>query len=235
MKTTAIVLSAGSGKRMKADVAKQYLPLNGKPVIYYSLKTFEDSFIDEVILVAGADDLEYCRKEIVDKYGLTKVKKIVAGGKERYHSVLNGLRASDACDYVFIHDGARPFITKDILEHALSQVKEHAACVVGVPVKDTIKITDDEGYVNSTPRRDRLYQIQTPQIFSYDLIRDAYEELEQKEEELLQQGVVITDDAMIVEALKKTPVKVIDGSYVNIKLTTPEDFLYAETLVKSRF
>lgn len=231
MKNVAIVLSAGRGTRMNSDVPKQYMELEGKPVLYYSLKAIEDSFIDEIILVAGADDISYCKEEIVAKYNLSKVKAVVAGGKERYHSVWNGLRCVADADYVFIHDGARPVVKEDVLLRALDGAKECDACVVGVPVKDTIKIVDEEGLVTETPPRNRMFQVQTPQVFKYPLIRSAYERLQKEETALLEKGVAITDDAMVVELLTDTKVKIVMGSYENIKITTPEDMVLARRLI----
>lgn len=231
MKNVAIVLSAGRGTRMNSDVPKQYMELEGKPVLYYSLKAMEDSFIDEIILVAGADDISYCKEEIVAKYNLSKVKAVVAGGKERYHSVWNGLRCVADADYVFIHDGARPVLKEDVLLRALDGAKECDACVVGVPVKDTIKIVDEDGLVTETPPRNRMFQVQTPQVFKYPLIRSAYERLQKEETALLEKGVAITDDAMVVELLTDTKVKIVMGSYENIKITTPEDLVLARRLI----
>lgn len=228
----AIVLAGGSGKRMKSDIPKQYLPLKGLPLLFYSLKTFEDSFIDEIILVTAAGEESYCRENIVEAYGLKKVTHIVAGGKERYHSVMKGLSVIDECDYVFIHDGARPFVSQEILERAYQAVKQYRGCVVGVPVKDTIKITDKNGFVEATPDREKLYQVQTPQVFSYDLIHEAYDQLARSEQDLLEKGIHITDDSMIVEQILHQKVKMTDGSYENIKITTSEDLLIAENLVK---
>ncbi len=230
MKTTAICLSAGTGKRMGSTMPKQYMPLKGKPVIYYSLKAMQDSFIDEIILVCGKDDIEYCEKEIVEKYNITKVTKIVPGGKERYHSVLEGLRSSSG-EYIFIHDGARPLLDEKILENAYKCVKEHKACIAAVPVKDTIKIVNSQGYVSETPRRDTVYQVQTPQTFEASIIKRAYEDMALKEMELIEAGVQITDDAMIVELLTGTKVYISEGAYTNIKITTPEDLVLAESLL----
>lgn len=230
---TAVVLSAGKGKRMQSKIHKQYLLIDNKPVIYYSLKVFEDSFIDSVVLVVGKDEEEYCRKEIIEKYGFKKVKAIVQGGKERYHSVCNGINAICwDCDYVFIHDGARPFVTQEILERTYEQVAKDNACVVGMPSKDTVKIADNDGYVSTTPQRARVWTVQTPQVFSYSLIKDAYTQLEEHEEDILKQGISITDDAMVVEYFNKIPVKLVEGSYQNIKITTPEDLKIAEILKK---
>lgn len=226
-RNTAVVLAAGRGSRMGSSVHKQYLLIGGKPVLYYSLKQFEDfAGVDEVILVTGKDEMDYCREQIVEKYGLKKVKKIVPGGRERYHSVYEGLRAASDCDYVFIHDGARPFLEKAMLERALETVRRTEACVVGMPVKDTIKVADEEEFGIQTPDRSRLWMVQTPQVFSYGLIRDAYGKLMERE----LSG--ITDDAMVLERLTGKRVKLVQGSYRNIKITTPEDLLLAEAFLR---
>ena len=230
-RTAAIVLAAGRGSRMKSKIQKQYLLLKGKPVLYYSLKAFEESFIDEIILVTGEEEIEYCRKEIVEKYGFTKVGHIVTGGKERYHSVFCGLQALTDCDYVFIHDGARPFVTEQILERAYETVQKEHACVVGMPVKDTIKLADENGFAKETPRRDLLWMIQTPQVFSYALVKSAYASFLEREQELLAQGIKMTDDAMVVETFTDTGIRLVEGSYENIKITTPEDLRIAEALL----
>lgn len=236
-KAVAVVLAAGQGKRMHSNVQKQYLLLQDKPVLYYALKTFQDSFIDEIILVVGKGEIDYCRREIVEKFAFTKVSKIVEGGRERYHSVANGLFAIEEsfvadASYVFIHDGARPFVTEEILERAYEVVQEHYACVVGMPVKDTIKIVDEQQFAQSTPNRETLWQVQTPQVFSLALAKEAYKKLLQEEEHLIEQGIKITDDAMVVETLLNHPVKLVEGSYENIKITTPEDIKIAVSLLK---
>ena len=224
----AVVLAAGSGKRMHSDIKKQFLLIQDKPVIYYSLQAFQQSFIDEIVLVVSEEDRDYCKKNIVDQYGFSKVKYIEAGGKERYHSVAAGLACLTDCDYIFIHDGARPMITEEILERAYECVKENDACVVGMPVKDTIKIADKNGFIHQTPDRNLVWMIQTPQVFESTLIKEAYSRLLAQEEDLNEQGIHITDDAMVVETLMKHPVKLVEGSYDNIKITTPEDLLIAE-------
>ncbi len=231
-KTAAIVLAAGQGRRMNSKVAKQYLLLRDKPVLYYSLRTFEESFIDEIILVTGSGEEEYCRREIQERYDFHKIKKIVPGGKERYHSVYQGLCALEGVEYVFIHDGARPFLSQDILERSYENVQRTGACVVGVPVIDTIKVVDDKGFVVNTPDRAHLWSVQTPQVFSYSIIRSAYDTLLEKEKELLMQGIRITDDAMVAETILKCPVAMVEGSYKNLKITTPEDLARAELLCK---
>ena len=232
MKTTAIVLAGGSGKRMNSAVKKQFLTICDKPLLYYSLKAFEESFIDSIILVASEEDKNYCQEEIIDKYHFQKVEKIVSGGKERYHSVANGVMAAGETDYIFIHDGARPFVTQNMLKQLLHEVQKSSACVAGMPVKDTIKIADTDGYIETTPRRDLVWMIQTPQVFSYELISKAYAILIKEEEALLKKGISITDDAMVVETLLGERVKLVEGSYKNIKITTPEDIGIAEGFLR---
>lgn len=225
-KYTAIILAAGSGKRMNSKVHKQYLIIQDRPVLYYSLKAFEDSAVDEIVLVVGKGEEEFCRKEIVDKYGISKVKAIVEGGKERYHSVFEGLKQTSDADYVLIHDGARPFVNQDIIRRCMQEVQKYQACVVGMPVKDTIKIADEEGYAKQTPDRKNVWMIQTPQTFSYALIYEAYEEM------LKTEDTAITDDAMVLERIKGKKSKLIEGSYRNIKITTPEDLLIANVYLQ---
>lgn len=228
-RTTAIVLAAGQGKRMQSSIHKQYLLIHDKPVLYYSLKAFEDSLINDIILVVGKGEEDYCREEIIKKYGFDKVRAVVQGGKERYHSVANGIRSiSWQCDYVFIHDGARPFVNAQIIKRAYDEVKQFKACVIGMPVKDTVKIADGNGFVAETPNRSHIWQIQTPQVFETELITSAYERLLSEEEKMSANGVIITDDAMVVEYFMDTPVRLVQGSYENIKITTPEDLKIAE-------
>ncbi|NCB94422.1 MAG: 2-C-methyl-D-erythritol 4-phosphate cytidylyltransferase [Clostridia bacterium] len=223
MKCTAIVLAAGQGKRMNSKIQKQFLNIQGFPVLYYSLKCFQEcSWMDDIILVTGEGEQEYCRKEIVEKYNITKVSNITAGGKERYHSVWNGLKACTDTEYVFIHDGARPFITQEILERGLDCVREWEACAAGMPSKDTVKIVDEKGIVCSTPQRNYVWNVQTPQVFQYALVSGAYKKA--MEGDCSQ----ITDDAMVVERYADHPVMLYKGSYENIKITTPEDLGVAE-------
>lgn len=226
-KCTAIVLAAGQGKRMGTKVQKQYLEINEKPILYYSLHTFEQStLIDEVILVVGNGQKEYCEKEIVAKYGFRKIKHIVQGGKERYHSVWNGLKNIDEEGYVFIHDGARPFVSEEILQRAYWEVVEHKACVVGMPVKDTIKIADEGGFAETTPNRNFVWMVQTPQVFDVELIKQAYALL------MKEQEIQVTDDAMVVEKMLQKKVRLVQGSYENLKITTPEDLDIASAFLK---
>lgn len=226
-KYAAVVLAAGSGKRMNTKVHKQYLIIQDKPVLYYSLNAFEQSPVDEIILVVGKGEVEYCQKKIVEKYSFSKVTKIVEGGKERYHSVFEGLKQIKDADYVLIHDGARPFVDGKIIRRTMDAVEEYQACVVGMPVKDTIKIADEREYVKETPERKNVWMVQTPQAFSYPLIYSAYEEMLKKEDS------AITDDTMVLERIKGIKAKLIEGSYRNIKITTPEDLIIADAYMKS--
>ena len=241
---TAIVLAAGQGSRMKSSVPKQYMLLRGRPVIWYALHAIEESdIIDDCILVAGTkvSDIEYMRDEIVARYGFQKVDTIVAGGAQRYDSVYQALKVIADDDmavpvrdgYIFIHDGVRPFLTEEILRRCYDAVEEHHACVAGMPVKDTIKLADGDGFADTTPDRALLWQIQTPQVFDTSLIISSYEKLMQEKEKLMQEGVSITDDAMTVERFSGCKVKLVQGSYENIKITTPEDLRIAEALLGS--
>ena len=224
---TAIVLAAGKGTRMNSKIQKQFLEVEGKPVIYYSLKCFQESpLIRDIILVTGEESLSYCKEEIVKRFGFSKVKKVTAGGKERYDSVYAGLCACDNTDYVLIHDGARPFVTEEILERTCFAVKETGACVVGMPAKDTIKISDRNKMVESTPAREKVWLVQTPQAFRYSLIKESYESIRCKD----MSG--ITDDAMIVEQESGVKVALVHGSYENLKITTPEDLIIAEAFLR---
>ncbi|MDO4325142.1 MAG: 2-C-methyl-D-erythritol 4-phosphate cytidylyltransferase [bacterium] len=225
-KVTAIVLAAGQGKRMQSKIQKQYLLLDGKPLLYYSLKAFEQSSVDEIVLVVSKDMMQYCEREIVAQFGFQKIAKIVEGGKERYHSVYEGLKAASDAEIVLIHDGARPLVTQKIIEDSILAAVEYKACAVGMPVKDTIKIVNEDQYAVRTPERRRVWQIQTPQAFSYMLLRKAYDLL--MRDEKCQEG--ITDDAMVVETMLNVPVKLIEGSYSNMKVTTPEDMEIARVL-----
>lgn len=218
---TAIVLAAGQGKRMQSDVPKQFMMIGDRPVLYYTLKAFEASDVDDIVLVTGADEVEYCKENFTADQGFKKVKAVVAGGKERYDSVYQGLLAAEGCGRVVIHDGARPLISPELINRNIECVRLYGACITAVPAKDTIKVADDKGFVESTPDRSRLWQVQTPQTFDYDLIMQAH---------LLRQraaDTAVTDDAMLVEKYTGCKVKLLMGDYRNIKITTPEDMIIA--------
>ena len=230
LRCSAVVLAAGKGSRMGTELPKQFLMIGDKPVIWYSLDRFQNSaLIDEIILTTGKEWITYCKDEIVGRYGLSKVRCIVEGGENRYDSVYNGLLACSDPEFVMIHDGARPFIMEDILARGLEGAQKTGACVVGMPSKDTVKISDAEGFVRETPDRNTVWIIQTPQIFRYTLIREAFEKLKNGT------GLAgITDDAMVVERAMETKVALVEGSYENMKITTPEDLLIAERILKKR-
>ena len=215
---------------MKSKTKKQFMEIKGKPVIWYSLFEFEKSRVDEIILVTGKEDIDYCKKEIVEKYNLKKIKNVVAGGSERYESVYNGLKEVTG-NIVLIHDGARPLINNEIIERSIEGTIKSDACVVGVPVKDTIKRANKEGYIIDTPNRSELWITQTPQSFKTDLVKMAYKKM--KEE--LEKGnatLNITDDAMVVEEFTTNQVRFVQGDYKNIKVTTPEDIDIAELFIE---
>lgn len=268
---TAVILAGGRGNRMNSDIPKQYLTIHDRPVLYYSLKAFsEHPMVEHIVLVTGAGEEEYCRKEIVERYRIDKVSAIVAGGAERFDSVQNGLKAvsdrlsanqngrktgsdrlstaqnsreavmngSDVSSdspvieetatertIVMIHDGARPCVTREIIDRAIEGVIRYGACVSSMPVKDTIKIADEEGFADSTPDRSRLWLIQTPQSFDLELIQSAYEAFRRDPEHFA------TDDAMLVERYTDRRVKLVLGDYRNIKITTPEDMILAEAFL----
>lgn len=237
---TAVILAAGSGSRMKSDTAKQFMPLLGKPLLCYALQAVEESdIIDDCILVTGAKDITWVSEEIVGKYHYHKVDTVIAGGDERYASVASAMRLIRSEDmavpnrdgYIFVHDGARPFLTEKILRDTYEAVQRYGACVSAVRSKDTVKIADEEGFVKETPDRTLVWNMHTPQVFETKLIVDAYASLEENLQKLKEEGVHITDDAMVVEYFTNHRVKLVEGSYENIKLTTPEDLAVAEKIL----
>ncbi|MGN0294999.1 MAG: 2-C-methyl-D-erythritol 4-phosphate cytidylyltransferase [Lachnospiraceae bacterium] len=230
MRYTAIVLAAGKGKRMNSKVSKQFLELNGRPVLYYALAAFEKSRVDDIVLVTQENDIEYCRKEIVEKYGFRKVNRIVAGGRERYDSVWKGLQAEETGDYVLIHDGARAFIDQETIERCMQDVVKSKACVAAVPVKDTIKVVDGSLLGVETPDRSTLWTIQTPQAFEQALIYEAYRKLALEQEEGT--APFVTDDTMVAERYTGIRAHMVMGSYYNIKVTTPEDLILGRAILE---
>ena len=228
MRSLAIVLAAGSGSRMGSDIKKQYLLLNNKPIMYYSLKTFEKSTVDDIILVVPGEDAEYCKNDIVLKYDIKKIRDIVPGGKDRYLSVEAAFAsiADNNYDIVLIHDAARPFVSVEMVEEAVREALIHKSYIPGIAVKDTIKQKDDDSFVESTLERAKLVAVQTPQAFDFKLCKKAYE--------LLRSGdklnFVPTDDEMLVYELMGIHAKVGEGSIYNIKVTTKEDMYMAKRI-----
>lgn len=221
---SVIIVAAGTGRRMKTKVTKQFMELQGRPVVAHAIEKFQKcEKIQEIIIVTGKDSFEYCQKEIVEKFGFTKVKKIVAGGTERQYSVYNGLQAVNSeTDIVLVHDGVRPFIKIKDIEKTILEAVRKKACVLGVHVRDTIKICNSENKIVNTPERSRLWAIQTPQTFQYSLLLEAFHKAEEDH-------FLGTDDSMLVERLG-VQVSVIEGSHDNIKITTIEDMIVAEAI-----
>lgn len=222
---SVVIVAAGNGSRMGTDINKPYLKINGKEVLAHAIEKFQACHdIDEIIIVTSKDEIEYCAVHIREKYGFSKVKTIVAGGEERQNSVYNGLlEVNPKAGVVLIHDGARPLIKLEQIKESIEAAKEYGACVVAVPVKDTIKVSDKDQFVMETPSRDTLWSVQTPQGFKYDWIMKAYEEGFEK-------NLIATDDSMMVEFLGYK-VKIVEGRYDNIKITTPEDLIFAEKMI----
>lgn len=223
---SVVIPAAGMGKRMNSEINKQYIELKEKPILAHTIEKFENNkYIDEIVIVTRKDEMDFCKENIVSKYNFRKIKSIVPGGKERRDSVFNGLkRISKNTDVVLIHDGARPFITDEIITNSIKEVLLHKAIVVGVPVKDTIKRVNQDEIIESTPDRKDLWSVQTPQGFIYDIIMKCYEKG-------LEDDIDVTDDSMLAEYYGYT-VKMIMGSYKNIKITTPEDILIGESFIK---
>lgn len=228
-KAVALIPAAGMGKRMGASINKQYLHLNGMPIVARTIEVFESSpLIDAIYLVIPGDEIPYCREHVVERYGFKKIAAIVPGGRERQNSVMNGLNAmrpflSDD-DIVLIHDGVRPFISEHILRESIEIARSHDGALVAVPVKDTIKMAHN-GVVTGTPPRESLWQAQTPQTFRFGTILQAH--LSAGDDNFYG-----TDDASLLER-SGGEVRIIRGDYRNIKITTPEDLIVAESFLSA--
>jgi 2-C-methyl-D-erythritol 4-phosphate cytidylyltransferase len=224
---SAIIVAAGKGTRMQSAKNKQFIDILDKPVLAYTLEAFDDcSVIDEIIIVTRQEDIMLC-KEIVDISELNKVSKIIVGGGERQDSVYNGLKEiSTEATIVAVHDGARPLILTEHIEEAVEAAIENGAAAVGVRVKDTIKLVDDNNNIVNTLDRSKLWAVQTPQVFRKELLMEAYQRA-------IEENIQATDDCMLVEQTGKR-VKMVEGSYENIKITTPEDIFLAEAIIDGR-
>jgi 2-C-methyl-D-erythritol 4-phosphate cytidylyltransferase/2-C-methyl-D-erythritol 2,4-cyclodiphosphate synthase len=228
MRTVAIIPAGGVGKRLKAKKAKQYLLLDDVPLLVHTLKVFQQTeIIDEIILVLPPDDVASAQKQLINKYGLTKVTAVIAGGKERQDSVRNGLAGINGkCDVVVIHDAVRPFVIQELIHQVVAAAKNTGAASAGVKAKDTIKETKKNNLVAATIPRQNLWLTQTPQAFKFDLLKKAYTAA-------YRDKYYGTDDASLIERIG-AKVKMIDGSYENIKITTPEDLIMAKALMKKK-
>lgn len=224
VKTSAIIVAGGVGNRMNSDIPKQFLEVLGKPIIAYTINAISIcKDIDEIVLVTLPDYIVFC-KDIVDEFQFNKVSRIVCGGTTRQESVHNGLRElSDDTDVVVIHDGARPLVDPDIISESVHSTLKFGCAAVGVKMKDTIKVVDSDGYIVSTADREKLWQVQTPQTFKKDVILSLYEYASNSNEQF-------TDDCMLAEAAGYK-VKMIEGSYENIKITTPQDIFIMKGLL----
>ncbi|NLM06462.1 MAG: 2-C-methyl-D-erythritol 4-phosphate cytidylyltransferase [Tissierellia bacterium] len=221
---SVVIAAAGMSNRMGSKVNKQFILVGGKPILAHTIEKFEAcDMVDEIVIAGKESEIDYINREIVKKYGLKKVSAIVRGGVERHHSVYNALLSlSEKSDIVLSHDGARPFVDIDTIERDIKAVYKTGAAIVGVPVKDTIKVVENYE-VEDTPTREKLWQAQTPQGFDKNLLLEAYRDFMKKD-------LRATDDAGIVEAYGKRVV-MVRGSYENIKITTPDDVILGEALM----
>lgn len=222
---SAVIVSAGNSSRM-GGINKQFLEFGGMPVIAHSVKAFQDnSSISEIVIVTREADIPQIEK-LVEKFGFSKVSSITVGGATRQNSVLNGIKAcSPSATYIAVHDGARPLVTDKIINDTLSVAVKTGAAATGVKVVDTIKTVNVNNEILSTPERDTLRAVHTPQIFSKKLYLDAVENVKN--------SVDFTDDCKLIEAFGHT-VTVVDGDYKNIKITTPADITVAEAFFSKR-
>jgi len=229
MKTAAIIVAGGRGERFGGELPKQYLCLQEKPILAHTLLAFEGSCVDGVVLVVNGDKIQFCQREIVNRYQLTKVKAIVSGGRDRQESVYNGFKAIEegSIEVVVVHDGIRPFVSVSLIEEVAQEALRSGAAIVAIPVKDTVKLVSQEGIIRETIERKNLWLAQTPQAFRYELLREGFERL-------LQDESSVTDEAMMIERLGYK-VRIIRGSEDNIKITTSQDLLLAEAILAKRY
>ncbi len=226
MKYAAVIPAAGSGRRMKSKVDKQFIKLDNYPIMVHTLKIFSElSVFSELILVVKENKIKFCQQSILKKYGIEGVK-LVAGGKSRRQSVLKGLRAlSDEIDFVVIHDAARPLLPIYVLRNLIKEVTRYKAVTTAINVKDTIKLKRNEDFIERTLNRDKLIIAQTPQAFKLDLILKAHRDIADDDR--------VSDDASLAE-LAGYPVKMVEGSYENIKITTKSDLIFAKLILDKR-
>jgi 2-C-methyl-D-erythritol 4-phosphate cytidylyltransferase len=226
MKADAVIVSAGKGHRFMEGMKKQFHLLAEKPILAHTLDKFETCpLIHSILLVVSQEDMNFCLKEIIEKYNYRKISQVVPGGKRRQESVKNGIDALPKdVDIVVIHDGVRPFVTREMIEESIHSAIRFGAVVIAMPVKETIKVARPDGTVLKTLDRKSLWQIQTPQTFQVNLIKEAHYKA-------TKDGFVGTDDASLVERLGMN-VHILPGSYTNIKITTPEDLMLANLFLQ---
>ena len=221
MQTHAIIVSAGKGVRMNRSTPKQYLLLQGRPVLCHTIMAFNECpEVDEIILVVPEMDIQYCREQLLSGMPIDTPVHVIAGGKRRQDSVLNGILSIDDRDgIVVIHDGVRPLVRSEMISRCISKAKASGACILGVPLQDTLKAVDSNGLIQRTIDRQGLWIAQTPQAFQYQLIRDAHEAAAKT-------GVEATDDAALLERMG-IPVSILRSTGENLKITTNEDLVLA--------
>lgn len=227
-KICAILAAAGKGERLGQGMPKPFIMLQNHPLIYYPLKVLSESeLIDYILVVVAKDNIAYCQREVIEKYNLTKVNKVIEGGAQRQDSVYNGLKeVLPETDLVVIHDGARPFLTHQLIEETIREAQNIGAAIVGVTPTDTIKSINGGVWIEETWDRDSMVMIQTPQVFKYTLLKDAYEKA-------YEDNFLATDDALLIRRLGGR-VKLVKGDDENIKITFPHDLLVAEAILKFR-
>lgn len=229
-KTAAVLLAGGHGARMRSKVPKQFLLLNGHTVLWHALQALSQSEIDEIVLVTPQGEAEALYRTYRENYGFAKIVAAVEGGAERCDSVAAGLAAlrERGTELVFIHDAARPFVSQELLRRMRDAGERYGAAIPVLPVKDTIKLGNAEGFVQDTPPRALLFAAQTPQVFSYTAICAAYEAYDRARKAPDARVLLATDDAQVMERFGACPVKLVEGEEQNQKLTTPADMARAE-------
>jgi 2-C-methyl-D-erythritol 4-phosphate cytidylyltransferase len=224
-KVCTLIPAAGKGSRMAHSLKKPYLKLAQKPILAHTIQRFEqNSAVDAIFVIVDQADFSECHATVLHPYAFTKVQKLVEGGETRQMSVYNGIRSLSAdVDFVIVHDGVRPFVTDEIIFACLAAADEYGAAVAAVPVKDTIKVANADSFIVETPAREQLWAVQTPQVFRKSLLEEAHQTAQAHQ-------LTATDDASLVEQLG-FPVKLVKGSYANLKITTPIDLQVAEVLL----
>ena len=227
MSVCAVVPAGGMGTRMGGNVPKQFLELNGKPILYYTLKTLQGcGIISELILVVPEKEYDNACADWLGKPEI--VKKIVIGGEKRQDSVYNGFcEVSPQTEIVLVHDGVRPFLSRRMIQESVDVAREYGAAITAIPVYDTIKRVDTSGLVLQTVDREGLWRVQTPQVFRYELLKDAFKKANSEK-------FYGTDEGTLIKHLGK-PVKVVEGSERNIKITRPEDLTLSESFISKVF